>query len=429
MSKPFDGKKADKELAIVHKKNEGELADAKGLAAKMELENKRLINELKEVGIRAGKNSILVEGDLPERRIEILPQDEFGRVWDELVIASRQECARRGIPLPESSSDLLSHDEQLQIIERLERPIWERMPWDRYDYLTAFAGGVVGSAIDILLATPGHFAEAMMADKNTRLGSWMERIHSLHADGAPIDYQGAHFGGGFHRGLSPGHDLLRPLEGIRQFRDGVFRGAYYKDGVKYVIESSVNQFGKAYEKRSYGDAVCAWAIHMFCDFFSSASLPIPGTSWVRECSSRELRVFVQNDLYQSGINLRHLTLQTLAPLVTEIGVSSYMIVRYSKSSSPSSAIQQKKIEMLTLGHALTTAINMGKVVVLEDPTRINVPAILALMNRLNTMILLEDRRTSLLGRILRNNQEIFNAQLEIEQMLDSTLETPIFLGS
>ena len=195
----------------------------------------------------------------------------------------------------------------------------------------------------------------------------------MHPGNSPIDFQGEIEGQSFagkwgsHRGLSSAHDLLRPLEGIRQFKDGVFRGLHWKDGVKHIVESGVNQHGKAYEPMGWAAAVVVWLCHVACDFFSKSSLPIPGTSWLREWSSDETMRFLQNSVYRQGINLRHVTLQTIAPFAVEIGIRSYVAIRYRRSDAPEDALRQKTIELLALSHTLTVAINVGKIVIMKNP--------------------------------------------------------------
>ena len=262
----------------------------------------------------------------------------------------------------------------------------------------------------------------------------MERIHSMHPAGAPIDFQGKIAGQsfrgkfGFHRGLSAGHDLLRPLEGIRQFKDGVFRGVFWKDGVKHVVESAVNENGAAYGSMGWAAAVLAWLCHIACDFFSSTSLPIPGTSWLRELPRHDVRSFIQNSVYQEGINLRHLTLQVIAPLAVEVGIRSYVAIRYRRIDAPEDAIEQKKRELLAVSHALTVAMNVGKVVVMKNPLLLNVPALLALLRNVLGLVILEQKRNSFVHKASRNVTELRKSQDDIEKMIDARIPTPVLLS-
>lgn len=413
----------DAELATIHKANEARLADLSREIADLKCGTVELLAELDAWlapgAIEHGHGTALHP---VKANVACRPS------WAETVVRAKAELAARALREPTGSIELLSAEENVEITQHLSRPLYERIPWDRWDYLVAFGVGLAGAVVDVLLGTPGRFVQQAMADKNHWLGKWMESIHARAPGGAPIDYQGPDFGGPYHRGLTTGHDILRPLEGIRQFKDGVFRGFYYTDGVKHVVETAVNQYGNAYSSMSWGAAVLAWMVHNACDYFSSNSLPIPGTSWLYEMSDRDVRVFVQKELYQRRINLRHVNLQTLAPLIVEVGISAYSALRQRNTDAPKEALEQKRSELLVLGHTLTTAVNIGKILLLNDPTMLNVPALLALLRRILGLVIMEQKRNSFVARIARNSRELLRSQEDIEHMLEAQITSPILLS-
>lgn len=426
---PARARGVDRELASVHRSNRARLDDIEAGVDELRADTAALIHEVDS----------LVDPDLLDEvrqsDLHLVRETEEAafdvgeeRSWSDVVATADAQLAARGLESPGSVVALLSDTENAAISAHLARPMYERIPWDRWDLLVAFGAGLAGAAADILLGTPGKFVQQAMADKKHWLGSWMESIHDKAPGGAAIDYQGPHFGGGHHRGLTTGHDLLRPLEGISQFKDGVFRGFYYKDGVKHVVETATNQYGNPYSPMGWGAAAVAWLVHNACDFFSSQSLPIPGTSWLYELPDRDVRVFVQKDLYQNGINLRHVTLQALAPLVVEVAIRSYAALRYRHTDAPEDAVRQKRAELLTLGHTLTAAVNIGKIVVLNDPTMLNVPALLALLKNVMGLVLLEQGRTSFVARIARNAGELRDTQADIEILLERRISAPILVS-
>ena len=419
------------DLAVVEMANQERLKVLKAESDNLKNEMQELLQTLEGVFPSDGTVPDIASAQVPARkRLEEVGcgDNSGGSSWTKSVRDAKEYLQTKGHPVPTSLSSLLTAEEDAEISEYLNRPLYERIPWDKWDYLVAFGAGLAGAAIDVLLATPGKFGEKAVADKSNWMGQWAEDVHSRHADGAPIDYQGKHFGGSYHRGLSPGHDLFRPLEGIEQFRDGVFRGTYFADGISHPVETALNQHGVPYKSMGWGSAVLAWLVHLGCDFFSSRSLPIPGTSWLYEMPSREVRVLVQRDLYQNGINLRHLTFQALAPTVVEGGIGVYSALRYRNSDMPKDALLQKRLELLVLGHTLVTAVNVGKVVILEDPTMLNVPAILALLRRLFHVIVLEQRRNSFITKLARNVSDLERSQAEIERVVLSRLSSPVLLS-
>ena len=419
----------DQQIAIVHRSNAARVEDLEQRTQSMTRKIDGLVDEAEDV-LDAGPTS-------PEEAgaIQVVPTEEHGvsssgqpLSWSDTLRDAVGQLSSRGIDAPRTIVELLSEDENKKIDAYLNRPLYMRLPWDKWDFLCAFGVGLAGAAIDLLLGTPGRFVQGAM--EKGWLRDSMERIHRMHPGNAPIDYQGQSFAGkwGSHRGLSPGHDLFRPLEGIRQFEDGVFRGPYWKDGVKHIFESGVNQHGKEYEHMGWAAAVVAWLCHVACDFFSKSSLPIPGTSWLREWSNDETRRFLQNSVYQQGINLRHVTLQTIAPLAVEIGIRSYVAIRYRPSDAPKDALSQKTLELLALSHTLTVAINVGKIVIMKNPMMLNVPALLALLRSVLGFVILEQRRNSFVYKASRNAAELCGEQDRIEHVLNTRIPKPLLLS-
>lgn len=418
--------KHEKDLAIVHKSNQLKIEKLKEEGEKLKKETKDLLNEVDGL-LKEKEVTNLAELPCIENKISnnVIVDTEN---WRQVVKNSKDHLACLGVDEPINSMELLTEEEVKEIATYFNQPLYDRIPWDKWDFLVGFGAGVVGALIDIFLGTPGKFVQKAMNDKNNWLGSQMEKIHSQHSSNAPIDYQGEHFGGGDHRSRTIGHDLFRPFEGIRQFKDGAFKGFYFHNGVKYMVESGVNQYGYPYEPFAWAEAAIKWIVHNFCDFFSSKSIPIPGTSWLYESSNRDVRLFVEKDLYQHGINLKYVTLQTLAPISVEVGIRGYFAIRYKNLEVEEKALLQKRSELLALAHSLTIAANIGKVILLEDPTLINMPAIIWTMKRLLGLIIMENNRNSFIAKARRNLVILKESQDRLEAIVFSRIQNPILLS-
>jgi hypothetical protein len=423
-----DSRKLDKEMAEVEK---AVFLKEKALQASIHQSRAEVSALLSEVDDLLEEDSALVPPPAP--LIPVVSQ----ALVEPLKWESALDMARKTLELNSINSqgltsfDLLTPEELTSINQQLNRPMYERLAWDKWDYIMAFGAGIAGGALDIFVGTPGHGLQKMMGDKDTWIGSTMEKIHGKHATGAPIDYQGDHFRGGDHRGRTTGHDLLRPLEGIRQFMDGTFRGSYWYNGQQFTIESATNQYGNPYDTMGMGSAAFAWMTHMACDFFSSKSLPIPGTSYLNNIDSHAVRHFVQEDLYKHGVNLKHLALQTLPPLLIEVAIRIYVHLRYRKMGLHPEALEQKKIELLAVAHGTCTAFNVGKVILMEDPTLLNMPQIMALARTLFKLWLAEFNRNALSRKVERNVQEL-QVDLKVlhqrwEMDLEKGIPKPIIL--
>jgi len=418
--------KKDNELAIVHEANRHKLDKLKKNVKDTKDDIKKLITDVDEL-LGNDTTVILTQQKTNFRSTFNAPNSSLN--WKEIVKASTEEIKASGLdPEQLSSYDLLSPAELSLIQQKLNRPLYERIPWDKWDYRFAFGAGLVGGGLDIFLGTPGFGLQAQMADKDSWIGSIFENIHKKHPLGDPIDYTGKNFGGIYHRGLSSGHDLLRPLEGIRQFKDGLFRGYYWANGEKILFESFTTPGGVPFKPRElWGASILAWSLHMICDFFSTTSLPIPGTSYFREINNRDLRIFVQKDLYEHGINLRHLVLQTVAPFFIEVFIRSYIYFRYHKQTLDPDALLQKKLELLTVGHSISTGFNIGKIIIMQDPTMLNMPQLIALSKTLIQLVLKEYKRNSFSKKVLRNLGDLRKTRQEYEALVNNNLPTAIVL--
>jgi hypothetical protein len=411
----------DRELSIVQAANSKKLDNLEKKSSDLKSNIAELLQEAREIrekaGIAAPEPSPEPTEPLSPNGLELLISDED---WEETVSDSEIFLKSEGFDTDNLTSiSLLSPEKLKKLNAYLCRPIYDRIQWDRWDFLFGFGAGIAGGLVDVVAGTPGKFLQAKMADPDHWLGNMMENIHQYHhhtQPSAPIDYMGSNFGGGHHRGLSSGHDLLRPLSAIQQIKEGKFSGYYFEYGKKIFFESPISHRGTPYTPTSWKEAIVLYLVHMFCDFFSKMSLPIPGTSWLRECSNREIRVFAM-DMYKQGINLRHLMLQTLAPLTVEIILRVYFTIRYRRTEAPDDAKKLKKSELLLLGHSISTAFNIGKIIIMNNPLLLNVPQVLFTAKQLLGYFLLEQGRNSFIAKYRRNmfemNEELDDLEAEI----------------
>ncbi|MGV9866974.1 hypothetical protein [Rhodococcus koreensis] len=141
----------------------------------------------------------------------------------------------------------------------------------------------------------------------------------------PIDYTGPGFGGRAHRVRSPGHDLARPLEALRQIRAGEFRGVRWDYGDKHDVSVG----SRFREVDSLPEAPVLWAQHL-ADLVTPMSLPMPGSSWLYELDIRALRTFA-HEVYLgrsagNGLNVRSgILTPSLSVIVTEVIVRTHVV--------------------------------------------------------------------------------------------------------
>lgn len=288
-------------------------------------------------------------------------------------------------------------DCELQAIQaELSQISIDVIPFDKTDALLVFGCALTEILLDFFLSDPANpdSLASKCNDKKSWIGKFGNKIHEhIKHDNNPLDFQGGFtadgeaifngqgikrdisFGGGDHRNLSDGHDLLFFWKAIKEIHEGKFTDSSYIDGVRIFVETTKNANGNDFIKpSSWIGAIWEYVCHMFADFFSSKGLPIPGSSFLRHSSSREIRKFAE-EIYKEGDNLRTEVLKVGSVLIPEFALRIFHRLRY-KDSEWSKEAQDKKLHLLILmTHSLATAFNLGKVIITENPASLNLPMI------------------------------------------------------
>jgi hypothetical protein len=338
-------------------------------------------------------------------RIRPLPEG-FGVLWAKSWLTSRGYDTSN-LKL----EDLLSNEEILAIEVEVNRPLTDRLNWDRWDYIFTFAAAVFGSTADFLWGDPKKGLSRCLSNKRTLAGSWFDKIHFLHNSGSPMDYQGPKMGGSDHRLRSIGHDLFGFLEGIWQIKNGTFTGGYFDHGKWLQIVSETNQFGKSYTNMDWHKAIGYYAVHVFCDFFSSKSLPVPGFGYLVRLPYRDIRK-IAHEMYSSGYNLRHFFVQGSSVGIVELIVRAFCFLRHYRNDLAKESLLLKQREMRLLAHSLVTAFNVGKVVITQNPLSLNLPQILFTIYQIWPLVIDHYRRNDQIQMVLRNLDELDDTSAE-----------------
>ncbi len=286
-------------------------------------------------------------------------------------------------------------DFELSAIQKeLDNIATDIIHFDKIDAGFVFINAIIGVLLDFCMdpANANGLAYALN-NKNTKLGEWCNSIHEkIDHKNNPMDFQGGFtrdgetiihgsgshrdisFGGGDHRVRTYDHDIIRFWHAIKDYHDGVFRDGGYVDGQFIEVVSKVNSRGTPFEQSSWTEAFVKYCSHMFADFFSSKGLPCPGESFLSHASNRNLRILA-SDTYKEGLNMRTQVLQTIPFIVMDAITVGYVKLRYINDTYSKEAQNAKKHLLQLLTNALVSAINVGKVVITEQPQSINLPII------------------------------------------------------
>ena len=290
-------------------------------------------------------------------------------------------------------------DEDLIEIQReIDAIAIDVIPFDRVDAVFVFCNALIGILLDSFLSDPSnpHSLANALNNSKSGIGKWCNNIHeSINHKNNPMDFQGGFtkngnvvthgsgghsdisFGGGNHRIRTYDHDILRFWHAIKDYHDGVFRDGGFVDGQFVEVISNVNNYGVAYEAMGGKDAVVKYCCHMFADFFSSKGLPCPGASFLSHADDRQLRKLA-SDTYKDGMNMRTQMLQTATFVVMDMLTKAFVRLRYvDEDAKYSEEAITSKIHLLQLyTNGLVTAFNVGKVIITEQPQRLNLPIII-----------------------------------------------------
>ena len=281
-----------------------------------------------------------------------------------------------------------------ELKEELDNIATDVIPFNEVDACFIFINAMIGVLLDFCM-DPAHTHGLAYAlnNKSTKLGEWCNSIHEkIDHKNNPMDFQGGFtgereviihgsgihkdisFGGGNHRVRTYDHDILRFWHAIKDYHDGVFRDGGYVNGQFIEVVSKINSRGTPFEQNSWTEAFAKYCSHMFADFFSSKGLPCPGESFLSHASNRNLRILA-SDTYKEGLNMRTQVLQTIPFIVMDAITVGYVKLRYINDTYSKEAQNAKKHLLQLLTNALVSAINVGKVVITEQPQSINLPII------------------------------------------------------
>lgn len=422
--------------SIILKYEQEELKDIEGDLAELRDNNDIQSAEIDEMQEKLNKVYVMLGKKAPESKVGTLrvvtDAPSYSSVvsvndYEDLYQKARVSLIERGLDVDSLDfHDLVSENELQEIEKELNRPLSRREKWTKGDFIVVFIAASIGSLADIILGNHDN----KFAGQNSNFSKWLNQFHK-HDRGAPIDYQGKGFGGGYHRGLSRGHDILRFIEAIMMFKNGEFIGVRHENGKAIEVVSKVNQYGTPYEQLSTIEAIVKYAQHMFADLCSTCSLPFPGSSFLVECDNRQLRKFAA-DMYQNGFNCKNIIVQSLSTIVIETIIRIYYSIQSVKQYKAEFELsedysnleafkrffkpvsKEKLNEMLLVTHAITTAVNVGKIVIKKAPWEINVTEIFSVVKYGVKALKSTMARYSEYAKLIRNSDEIHQKWIALE---------------
>ncbi|WP_282002665.1 hypothetical protein [Geotalea uraniireducens] len=262
------------------------------------------------------------------------------------------------------------------------------LDWTKGDYITVFFAGILGGLVDIFLGKPAD-GYSSSANDGSLLGKSAEpkitkdayfglgeKLKQFDLKNNPID---AHIPGapvGDHRLYSYGHDLFRFNKGLQLILKGTGPIGINGTGGEISLEQSLQGFTSPDEMWK---AALILLLHLYKDFWSARSLPIPGSTIIANLNNDEMPEIIDELTNKHEVNLRQLSGQVLSVTIVEIINRIWIYFSSKKSDVSKELIDQKRNKMLLLSHSVAMAFNLGKVFVTKNPFFLNIPQILKIV--------------------------------------------------
>lgn len=317
-------------------------------------------------------------------------------------------------------------DSEIENIENeISRLIVSPIPFDKYDYIMLVAAGVTGGLFDVVMGRPGAGYDGADPDgvvgkfkeptiKNNSFLGLGEQLKQFDLKNNPIDTHVPGAPVGDHRLFSYGHDLFRALQSIQLILTGHGDIGISANELGGVLSRGVSPDGYT-PPDAVWKAIIVLTLHLYKDFWSPRSLPIPGSTLIADLNDHNMPDFIDSLTNENDFNLRTLSAQTLSVASIEVIIGIYMWVRYYKSEFSKEQVTFKKQKVLLASHAIAMAFNMGKIIVTQNPYFLNLPQVIR-MAKLAFNIVVENS-----NQIHRSKESAMLSQIKSQLQMQKTL--------
>lgn len=391
----------EKEVLKVLKYQQQELV---GLEKQSQADTKRLdqrISTSEELLISLGYQLPNKVTTVETKTAQYIPKKEISLLsWEQLVEKANQQVQDEII-----FEDILTADEineNREVLKALTAEYKAIYSLDTFDILLGVGSGILASLVDILLiGMPTKSADAGPLANYVR-----DRFKAVFPPGemenlefakVPFDAQDNRNTERIVNGLSPqyhrlyslGHDpLLGFIIGVLDIMNGQMT-TIDKFG-KIVVQDMPNYQDRKEENIFF--AIAKLLVHFKSDITTSMGLPAPLMGLFNllqfgEIGKEEETIAqIVQGMYQDGYDFIHFATMSIPVMLIEVLVRlGYACRRLSQGASLSDAvafsINRKKYPklgtILFTAHSVSTAVNLGKIIITENPLTINYPQWLA----------------------------------------------------
>ena len=291
------------------------------------------------------------------------------------------------------------------IITELNAIETNTIPWEKGDFIVVFLAGLLGGLADIFIGKPGGYSE-MQIKNNSFLGIG-KYLKDFDLKNNPIDKTIPGAFGGDHRLFSYGHDLLRFAQGLRVVLNGKGKLGISPLGGELEILTIPENYQPP---EQLWQAVLVLLLHLFKDFWTARSLPLPGSTWIAKINNSTMPKLLDELTNEHEINLRQMSGQLISLTIVEIIIRIWLLLKNRDENFSAKQIDSKRSQMLLVGHSMTMLFNAGKIIVTQNPFFLNVPQMMRIIilawkatrhkNELKQNIIIKDNLSILKSKLM-----------------------------
>ncbi|MEA9357260.1 hypothetical protein SHI21_13630 [Bacteriovorax sp. PP10] len=279
------------------------------------------------------------------------------------------------------------------------------LPWDKYDFLIAFLAGFSGAAADYLIVGGADRKDFKASCSEASTPNFLK---DYDLKNNPIDKQIPGASLGDHRLYSYGHDLTRISKAISLMRGNSSEIGI--DSVHGILKGTLHPNWNT--NISIQQAMIILFLHLYKDFFTSRSLPIPGSTLIAELNGNKMPSWLEDAYIEKEFNLRTITGHTISAVIPEIIIRSYIFIKYYNTNHDREIVNHKRNEILLLSHSIVSGSNLTKSYLAQNPYLINYSEIMRTLSLASNVIIQNTKFTNNLKS--KNHLRIADNLLDIK---------------
>ncbi len=271
-----------------------------------------------------------------------------------------------------------------KIDSELDQMFTDQVKLSKEDVIACVIIGLLAGATDLLIGRPANGYNGFLKPTEPKIPGILKKYD---LSNNPIDTVVPGISVGDHRLYSYGHDILRPFEAAKLMLNGTGNVGVTPDGgiLKIAIADPnwISQFQNAgitpNSLTSLPQLAIVYFLHMYKDFWTPRSLPIPGITYIADLNNHTMPKILDTLVNEKELNLRTLTGQLSALAIIELLSRLYVFLKFKGKEAPQNVKELLRDKIILLSATFGLSVNIFKVLLTRNIVFLNFPLIIALI--------------------------------------------------